>query len=211
MDIVVLVIIVINVLVSIKGMDSQYFFEKYKFQVGPIVNKDYFRMLSSGFLHVDYMHLLFNMLTLYFFAPIVIESYGRNEFIGMYLLSLLAGNALSYYMHRNDFFYSAVGASGAVSGILFSSIFLFPFMQIYVFFIPLPAIIFGVLYMVYSIFGMKNQWGNIGHAAHIGGAFMGLILSVLYKPSLLQTQGWIFFILVLPLILMIVYRKKLNL
>jgi membrane associated rhomboid family serine protease len=193
------------------GFDKPNFFEKYKFQVGPIANKDYFRMLSSGFLHVDYMHLLFNMLTLYFFAPIVIESFGRYEFIGMYILSLLAGNALSYYMHRSDFFYSAVGASGAVSGILFSSILVYPFSTIYVFFIPMPAIIFGVLYMVYSIFGMKNQWGNIGHAAHIGGAFMGLILSVLYKPGLLQTHGWIFFILVLPLVLMLVYRKKLNL
>jgi membrane associated rhomboid family serine protease len=213
MDKIVLIIIIANVIVSLKGFDDAYFFDRYKFQIGPIVNKEWVRMLTSGFLHVDFYHLLFNMLTLYFFADGVIAEFGVFYFVLIYFLSLLAGSALSYYYHQRDFFYSAVGASGAVSGILFASILLDPFGKIGIIFIPvyIPGIIFGLLYLIYSVYGMKNQWGNIGHAAHLGGAAAGLIISVLIAPSLIFTHTLYLVILLLPLVLLFVYRNKFDL
>jgi membrane associated rhomboid family serine protease len=213
MDKIVLIIIIANVIVSLKGFDDAYFFDRYKFQIGPIVNKEWVRMLTSGFLHVDFYHLLFNMLTLYFFADGVIAEFGIVNFLIMYFLSLLGGSALSYYYHQRDFFYSAVGASGAVSGILFSSILLYPFDSLYLMFIPIPipAIIVGIGYLLYSVFGMKNQWGNIGHAAHLGGAATGLILSIVMEPGLLFTHTLYVIILTIPLLLLFVFRKKFNL
>ena len=213
MDKIVLIIIIANVIASLKGFDDRYFFDKYKFQIGPIVNKEWFRMLSSGFLHVDFYHLLFNMLTLYFFADGVIVEFGVFNFVLIYFLSLLAGSALSYYYHQRDFFYSAVGASGAVSGVLFASILLDPFGKIGIIFIPvyIPGIIFGLLYLIYSVYGMKNQWGNIGHAAHLGGAATGLILSIVMEPSLLFTHTLYVVILAFPLLMLFVFRKKFNL
>jgi membrane associated rhomboid family serine protease len=213
MDKIVLIIIIANVIVSLKGFDDAYFFDRYKFQIGPIVNKEWVRMLTSGFLHVDFYHLLFNMLTLYFFADGVIAEFGIVNFLIMYFLSLLGGSALSYYYHQRDFFYSAVGASGAVSGILFSSILLYPFDSLYLMFIPIPipAIVVGIGYLLYSVFGMKNQWGNIGHAAHLGGAATGLILSIVMEPGLLFTHTLYVIILTIPLLLLFVFRKKFNL
>lgn len=213
MDKIVLIIIIANVIVSLKGFDDVIFFDKYKFQIGPIVNKEWVRMLTSGFLHVDFYHLLFNMLTLYFFADGVIAEFGIINFLIMYFLSLLGGSALSYYYHQRDFFYSAVGASGAVSGILFASILLYPFDSLYFMFIPIPipAIVVGIGYLLYSVFGMKNQWGNIGHAAHLGGAATGLILSIAMEPSLLFTHTLYVVILAIPLLMLFVFRKKINL
>jgi membrane associated rhomboid family serine protease len=213
MDKIVLIIIIANVIVSLKGFDDINFFDKYKFQIGPIVNKEWVRMLTSGFLHVDFYHLLFNMLTLYFFADGVIAEFGIVNFLIMYFLSLLGGSALSYYYHQRDFFYSAVGASGAVSGILFASILLYPFDSLYFMFIPIPipAIVVGIGYLLYSVFGMKNQWGNIGHAAHLGGAATGLILSIVMEPSLLFTHTLYVVILAIPLLMLFVFRKKFNL
>ena len=213
MDKIVLIIIIANVIVSLKGFDDVNFFDKYKFQIGPIVNKEWVRMLTSGFLHVDFYHLLFNMLTLYFFADGVIAEFGIINFLIMYFLSLLGGSALSYYYHQRDFFYSAVGASGAVSGILFASILLYPFDNLYFMFIPIPipAIVVGIGYLLYSVFGMKNQWGNIGHAAHLGGAATGLILSIVMEPSLLFTHTLYVVILAIPLLMLFVFRKKFNL
>lgn len=213
MDKIVLAIIVANVIISLRGFDNYAFFDRYKFQIGPIANKDWIRMLSSGFLHADYIHLIFNMLTLYFFADGIVDYFGVFKFVIIYFTSLLAGNYLSYYFHKNDYFYSAVGASGAVSGVLFSFILLSPFSSLYFMFIPIPipAIVVGLGYLVYSIFGMKNKWGNVGHAAHLGGAGMGLLLTVLFEPSLIHTKPTILVILIGPLVLLYLYRDKINL
>ena len=213
MDKVVLAIIVLNVIISFKGFDSPQFFDRYKFQIGPIVNKDWIRMVSSSFLHVDYWHLIFNMLTLYFFADSVINYFDIYKFIVIYLISILGGSYLSLYFHKKDYFYSAVGASGAVVGVLFSSILLYPFNSLYLMFIPIPipAIVVGVAYLAYSVFGMKNQWGNIGHAAHLGGAATGLIISVILDPSLLFSRSIILLFLAIPIVLLFLYRDKINL
>ena len=132
-----IVIIALNVIITLRGFNDFSFFEKYKFNIAGIRRGEQIRMLSSGFLHVDYTHLLFNMLTLYFFAPVVITTIGVTKFCLIYLASLVVGNLLSYYFHRNEYHYSAVGASGAVTGILYSAILFYPDMGLYLFFIPI--------------------------------------------------------------------------
>jgi len=211
-DMITLGIIIANVLFSMQGFNDSHFFQKYKFQVGPIKNNDYIRMVSSGFLHVDYMHLFFNMYTLYFFAYVVIMIMGRFEFIVIYFGSLLAGNALSYLYHKNNNYYSAVGASGAVSGVLFASILLVPDMPLRIMFIPIniPAYILGVGYLAYTVFGMKKQMGNIGHAAHLGGAVAGLGLAVLLQPSLLETHIKTLGLLAIPIVVFFIIERRIN-
>ena len=175
LDLVTIIIIAANVIISYKGFSDYSFFDKYKFQVGGVRRGEQIRMVSSGFLHADTQHLLFNMLSLYFFADVVITLLSPIQFLFVYFGSLLVGSLLSLYFHKNEYHYSAVGASGAVSGIIYSAILLQPGMNLYMFFIPIPipAYIFGIGYLLYSIYGMKNQIGNIGHSAHLGGAMGG--------------------------------------
>ncbi len=204
-----LAIIIANVIISLRGFKDFSFFEKYKFNIGSIKRGEQIRMLSSGFLHADISHLLFNMLTLYFFAGIVIGSIGFVKFLLVYLASLLVGNLLSYFFHKDEYHYSAIGASGAVMGILYSAILFYPEMSLYLFFIPIPipAWIFGIMYLLYSIYGMKNKVGNIGHDAHFGGALAGYVLTLLFAPGLLNTQLWIVLLLAVPLLLLFVLMK----
>ena len=209
MHLATLAIIVANVIISMKGFKDFSFFEKYKFNIGGIRRGEQFRMVSSGFLHLDFSHLLFNMLTLYFFANVVLSSVGTTNFVVIYLASLLVGNLLSFYFHKNELHYSAIGASGAVSGILYSAILFYPNMSLYLFFIPIPipAWLFGILYLLYSIYGMKKSLGNIGHDAHFGGALAGYCLTIFIAPSLIETQLWIVALLSVPLLLLFILIK----
>ncbi len=202
-------IIIANVLFSMKGFDDFSFFEKYKFNIGGIKRGEQVRMISSGFLHADMSHLIFNMLTLYFFVDVVIIYIGYVNFIILYFVSLLVGNLVSFYFHKNDYHYSAIGASGAVMGVLYAAIMFYPDMSLFLFFIPIPipAWIFGILYLFYSIYGMKKQIGNIGHDAHFGGAIAGYVLAILFAPSILQTQLWIVGVLAIPILVLFVLIK----
>jgi membrane associated rhomboid family serine protease len=191
-----------------KGFDDFSFFEKYKFNIGGIKRGEQIRMISSGFLHADMSHLIFNMLTLYFFADVVIVTIGFVKFLIIYFASLLVGNLLSFYFHKDEYHYSAIGASGAVMGVLYSSIMFYPDMNLYLFFaIPIKAWIFGILYLGYSIYGMKKQLGNIGHDAHFGGAIAGYALTILFAPSILETQLWIVLVLAVPIVALFVLMK----
>jgi len=201
-------IIIANVFFSMKGFDDFSFFEKYKFNIGSIRRGEQIRMISSGFLHADFSHLLFNMLTLYFFADVVILMVGFAKFLIIYFASLLVGNLLSFYFHKDEYHYSAIGASGAVMGVLYSSIMFYPDMDLYLFFaIPIKAWVFGILYLGYSIYGMKKQLGNIGHDAHFGGAIAGYVLTILFAPSILETQLWIVLVLAVPIVALFVLIK----
>jgi len=208
----VLLIIIANVLVSFKGFQDKIFFEKYKFQIGPIVNGEKIRILSSGFLHVDQAHLFFNMLTLYFFADSVIAYVGIAKFMVIYFGSLLGGSLFGLYFHKKEPYYSAVGASGAVMGILYAAIMLNPGMNLYLFFIPIPipAYVFGVGYLLYTMFGMKKQWGNIGHSAHLGGAIGGFVLTIVLFPQVVAQNKLMVIILAIPIVLMFVFKDKLE-
>ena len=198
-----------NVLASLKGFNNQTFFERYKFGVGAIQAGQKDRMLTSGFLHVDLSHLFFNMFTLYFFADVVIDWFGPSKFVILYFISLVAGSLLALYFHKNEPYYSAVGASGAVTGILYSAILLEPGMRLGIMFIPipLPAYVLGILYLFYSIYGMKTRLGNIGHTAHFGGAIGGYVVTLLFKPDLLVTDTLVVLLLALPIVMLFILGK----
>ena len=209
----VLLLIVLNILVSYKGFSESRFFEKYKFSVLALKEEQYFRLFSSGFLHVDTSHLVFNMFALYIFGDVVIQITGVFLFMLIYILSLLAGNYFTFINHKNEPNYSAVGASGAVSGIVYSSILLFPEMQLALIFfpIPMPGYVFGVLYLLYTLFGMKSRRDNIGHTAHFGGAVSGFAITLFIFPSLIYMQTSLILLMLIPLIVYLVMKRNGNL
>jgi membrane associated rhomboid family serine protease len=208
MNTVLIAIIVVNVLISYKGFNDLSFFRKYEFHVGSIRSGEQIRMLTSGFLHADMTHLIFNMLTLWFFAPVVISYLGDFSFLLVYFGSLIFGSLLTMVFHKNDYGYRAVGASGAVTGVLYSAILLQPDMMLGIFFIiPMPAYIFGILYLLYSIYGMKAKNDNIGHTAHFGGAVGGYLITLLKEPTLLVDHTLMVVLLAIPIIILFVMEK----
>jgi len=203
-----IVIIIANVLMSFKGFNDYSFFHQYCFRIGDIKQGEKIRFISSAFLHINPTHLFVNMLTLYFFADIVIMFLGIPGFLGVYFGSLLLGNFLSYYFHQNEFQYTAVGASGAVVGVLYSSILLYPDMMLGLFFIiPLPAYVFGIGYLLYSIWAMKKGQDNIGHDAHFGGAMGGFFITVALQPWVFTEHTLMVGLLLVPIILLFVMKK----
>lgn len=209
LSLVTIVIIVANIIISFKGFGDFGFFERYKFNVGQIKRGEQIRMLSAGFLHVDTMHLFFNMFTLYFFADVVVAFMGNLHFLIVYLSGLLLGNLLSLYFHKNNDYYSAVGASGAVTGVLYSAILLNPSMNLYMFFIPIPipSYVFGIGYLLYSIYGMRNRTDNIGHDAHFGGAVGGYLTTLILAPWVFSSHLWMVLILAIPIVILFVMHK----
>lgn len=203
-----IIIIAINVIFSYKGFSDLSFFNKYKFSVGNIKKGEQLRMLTSGFLHVDGTHLFVNMLTLYFFANVVIVGVGVLPFVIIYLGSLILGNLLSLYFHKDEYHYTAVGASGAVMGILYSAILLQPDMMLGLFFIiPVPAYLFGIGYLLYSIYGMRARRDNIGHDAHFGGAMGGYFITMFFSPWIFEEHLLMVVLLALPILVLFVLKK----
>ncbi len=144
------------------------------------------RWLTAGFVHVGFTHLLFNMITLFYFGPYVEQAVGSGRFLVIYLGSELVANALTYWKYRDRPDYSAVGASGAISGVLFSFCLFEPFAMLGIMFIiPMPAVLFAVLYVVLSIYASRKEVGRVAHEAHLGGALGGLALTLLLYPAAL--------------------------
>jgi len=204
MSLFMIIIIAANALISYKGFNDYSFFERYKFNVGSITRGEQFRMFSSGFLHADMQHLIFNMITLFFFADRVIYHLGEFNFLIVYIGSLVLGSLLSFYFHKNEYQYSAVGASGAVMGIIYSAILLDPMMKIN---FIIPGFVFGIGYLLYSIYGMKKRVGNIGHDAHFGGAVGGFVITLIMKPSLFETDLLMVGLLAIPIVVLFVMHK----
>lgn len=198
-----------NILVSLKGFNDDSFFNRYKFSIGGITAGQKERMFTSGFLHVDVSHLFFNMFTLYFFAHVVINWFDAGKFLIIYFVSLLGGSLLGLFFHKDEPYYSAVGASGAVTGILYAAILLNPDMPLQFVFIPVsfPAYVLGIGYMIYSIYGMKSRMGNIGHSAHFGGAIGGYATTLLFKPELFVTETFTVVLLAIPIVILFVLEK----
>ena len=204
MNIVLLVILAANGLISFKAFNDTQFFRKYEFHIGSIRSGEQFRMFSSGFLHVDLMHLLFNMFTLYMFAPFVINSVGAMYFAYLYFGSLIAGNLLTLYFHKDEYYYRAVGASGAVMGIIYSAILLEPNLYMYGF---IPGYIFGFAYLLFSIYGMKAKNDNIGHVAHFGGAIGGFVITLVKFPFLITEEPKTVMALLVPIVILFIMAK----
>jgi len=172
-----LIIIIITCLVSIPAFTNRKMINDLIMYPPSIKQGQYYRLLTHGFIHADYMHLLFNMLTLYFFGAALekyFNQFGQLTFIIVYLLAIIISSIPSYIKNRNNSGYMSLGASGGVSAILFSFIMLQPWATLQIFFIPCPAIIFAVVYLVYSQYMSKKGGDNVNHDAHIWGAVCGV-------------------------------------
>jgi len=148
-------------------------------------NAEYWRLITSGFVHANFSHLFFNLLTFYFFAFTLERRIGTVAFVALYGIGLLLGNLSTYFKHRNEPDYVTVGASGAISAVLFASIVYFPAMRLYIFPlpVPIPALIFAVLYLVYSYYQARQSGDRVNHDAHIGGALTGLGFVAVTDPA----------------------------
>jgi len=203
---IILLLIAANILVSYKGFTNRAFFEGYEFQVDKIlVNKDYKRLITSGFLHVGWTHLLFNMLSLFEFSEMVGMVLGPVNFLIIYFASLIGGGLLSLLIHRNHGDYSSVGASGAVCGVIFASVALFPGMSIPLFPLPisLPGWLYALLFVAASIYAIRSRKNNIGHDAHLGGGVAGMVLAIIMRPSAFLANLPVILLILIPCIVFI--------
>jgi membrane associated rhomboid family serine protease len=206
-----LIILGLNALLSYFAFQNPDWFERLLLRIRDLNAGQYYRLISSGFIHVDWSHLFFNMFSLYIFAGAVERDLGLIGFVIVYMLSLLGGNLLSWLLHRNDMEYRAVGASGAVSGIIYAAIIIYPDMELAFIFLPFyfPAWIYGIGFIAYSFYGMSRNNDNIGHEAHLGGAISGLLICLVLDPSILERSTLtIVYILVPALVLLVVFFFK---
>ena len=182
-------IIIITVIISMVAFSNQNVMNRLIFWPPAMQRGQYDRFITHGFIHADGMHLLFNMFTLFFFGSII-ESFYRQYFyelgfILFYLCCLIFAILPSYLKHKNDVRWASLGATGAVSAVLFAYVLFEPWKLIFVFFIPVPAIIFAVLYVAYSIWSGKKGNSNINHSAHLWGAAYGVIMTLILEPRLI--------------------------
>jgi membrane associated rhomboid family serine protease len=182
-----LVIFVATIAISLFGLYGspklidRSLFRPYWFQR----RKEYSTVIMSGFVHADLMHLIFNMMTFYFFAFALERYIGTVQFILLYLAGLLISHAGTYYKQRNNPEYACLGASGAISAVLFAAIVYFPDQSLFILPIPIPipAPLFAVLYLAYTYYASKHPHGRINHDAHLGGAITGLLFVAVTAPS----------------------------
>jgi membrane associated rhomboid family serine protease len=180
-----LLLIGINIVVSLAAFNAPRIMETGMFMPYRAIRKNtWYELITSGFLHGGYTHLAFNMITLFFFGPVLERSIGEVHFLTLYFTGLLASSIPSLIRHKDNPSYATIGASGAVEAVLFAFIVIFPFEKIYLFLIPIgiPAILFGAIFVAYSIWAAKKE-GKINHEAHIGGAAWGLIYMFAFVPN----------------------------
>ena len=188
-----LYIIAITSIISITGFRNGRLVDELIFWPPAITKKhQYYRFITCGLIHADYMHLIFNMLTLYFFGTVMEAHYqgilGLQKwyYLALYIGALIVSNIPTYLKHTNDYNYRSLGASGAVSAVLFAFILLQPWQQILVLVFPIPAIIYGGLFLVYSVYMSKKGGGNVNHDAHFYGALFGILFTIAVRPDVLD-------------------------
>ncbi|MCF6240201.1 MAG: rhomboid family intramembrane serine protease [Bacteroidales bacterium] len=187
-------IIILTSSVSIYAFNNRQLFDKFKLNPYMVVNrKEYNRIYTHALLHADWGHLIFNMLTLYFFGGMV-EKYfimifpaGKLMYALLYAVGILISALPTVLKHKNNHYYNSVGASGAVSAVLFAGILFDPHMSIFIMFIPIPipAFLFGIAYLVYSQYMSRQNRDNINHDAHFYGAVFGFTFPIFLKPALI--------------------------
>lgn len=182
-------LIIITVIVSLLAFSNQAVMNRLIFWPPAMQKGQYDRFITHGFVHADGTHLLFNMITLFFFGSAIEQFYRQYAFnmgfVLFYLGALIFAILPSYIKHKNDYQWASLGASGAVSAVLFAYILFKPWSLILVFFIPVPAIIFAVLYVGYSIWSAKRTGQHINHSAHLWGAAYGVVVTILVNPKVL--------------------------
>lgn len=186
-------IIGVTVVVSYMAFQNNELMEKLQFNAAQIIQrKEYYRLISHAFIHANWPHLLVNMLVLYFFGRnmvVYLNYYFGNHanayFLILYFGGILASNIWSLIKNKNNYYYNAVGASGAVSAVVFATIFFAPLQTIYLFMVlPIPGILFALGYLLYSYQMSKNKRDNVAHDAHFLGALFGFVFPILLKPDL---------------------------
>lgn len=185
-----IIIIIITVLVSISAFKNTELFNKLILWPSRMDNpREYYRLLSSGLIHADYMHLGFNMFTLFFFGDTIetiFKIYGLASYMfpTLYLTAIVAAALPAFMKNKNNYGYRALGASGGVSAILFSFVYFAPWEKIYLFgVIGIPSILAAIAYLAYSAYMSKKGADNIGHDAHFYGAVYGFLFTILFEPS----------------------------
>ena len=189
---IVIIIIIITVAASIAAFQSPDLMNRWLMRPYAVKHgNQWYRFITSGFIHANWIHLLFNMIVFYSFGPVVQAYYdysfeGRSTyyFIVLYLGGMLISDLPTYIKHQEHSWYASLGASGAVSAVLFAFVFLNPLGTIYFYFLPMPGIVMGVLYLGYSWYMSKQGGDNINHDAHFYGAVFGVLFTFLLKPSL---------------------------
>ncbi len=189
-----LIIIIITAAISIYTFSNELTYNKLilwpKRMDSP---SEYYRLLTSGFIHADWTHLIFNMLTLYFFGRVVEMFYTEIGhpmlFIVLYLAGIVAASLPSFVKNRNNGYFRSLGASGGVAAVLFAFVYFAPWETIYVWFIPIPGILAGVGYLAYSAYMSRKGGDYVNHDAHFWGAVFGFIFTLIFDP----THGQIFF------------------
>ena len=191
-----ILLIVLSVGFSFFSFSNRDFFNKLKFNAY-LINKynEWYRFISYGLIHADWGHLLINMWVLYSFGSIAesnfeayFEQTGRIFYLALYIGGIFISTIYDYLKHKDNAYYNAVGASGAVSAVVFASILFYPQGKIYLFLIPIgiPAPIFGILYLAYSAYMAKNANDNIGHSAHFWGAIFGIVFTIITIPEVVS-------------------------
>ena len=201
-----LLIIAVTVLFSCVAFQNPALEGKYIFNPESILaDKEYYRLVTPAFLHAGWGHLVSNLLTLYFFGPTIELRAGWAQFLLIYFGAVIGGNLLALFVHRHHHYF-AYGASGGVCGIIFAYILLFPGAGINIhLIIPVPGWLYAVGFMVFSFVGMKQNRGNIGHDAHLGGAIIGLLIAAGLNPEMVRYNLVIFLIVLSAAILLLVY------
>lgn len=200
-----LFIILIVTVISLIAFKDSGFFNLMLFDVNAIKSKnDYFRLFSSMLIHVNLPHLLFNMLSFYSFAELIEYKFGSNYMLFLFIMSALVGNIVSYIINFKNIQYRAAGASGGVSGVIFSSVFLVKG-SVYIMFIPIaiPSWIFAIIFVLISMYGIGKTNSRIGHDAHLGGAIAGVFVTWICFPSYIEAKPYLALLLTIPTIVYI--------
>lgn len=195
-DMITLIIVAVTVITSIRAFSDQSLLHRLIFAPEYMTrSREWYRFWSHGLIHADWTHLIFNMIALYSFGMMVEDVFeqfysmwGRLLYLGMYLLALPLSSVFDYVKHKNNSSYLALGASGAVSAVVFASILMAPTNEIYLFLIPLPipAWIFGPLYLLFTVYMARSGQDHIAHDAHFWGAIFGLLSTTVLFPGIWQ-------------------------
>jgi membrane associated rhomboid family serine protease len=189
------ILVLITCVISVLAFNNPMIAPKYMHRpVDEWNSKEYYRLISHGFLHADFIHLAFNMLALWSFGGVVMQffyylfpGFGVTAYVLFYLAAIVVSALPSFFKHRNNYVYSALGASGGTSAIVFTYILFAPWSKIYIYFIPIPAVVGGVAYLIYSSWAGRNSHDNIAHDAHFAGAIFGFVVPIVLKPELLAS------------------------
>ncbi|WP_305953144.1 MULTISPECIES: rhomboid family intramembrane serine protease [Emticicia] len=192
-----LLIVLATVGISLYAFNNYSFLENWLMHPYAVERrKEYHRFITSGFVHADYMHLFFNMYTLYSFGEFMEQVFiqrfddpkiGSVAYVLFYVIAIVVSDLPTFVKHRKDSGYRSLGASGAVSAVIFGTILFIPTAQLAIFFIPMPAFIFAILYLAYTYYEMRRGNGYINHSAHWWGAIFGIIMMVLLYPEVLPS------------------------